>query len=70
MKRAISIIVLSLLLFLGSSLSFAPWSLSVLAQEVEKEVIPTPAQTRVIFFVNPSADPVDRLTMGDVIIDL
>jgi hypothetical protein len=74
MKRAISIIGLLLLLFFYPSLSFFQWSLSVLAQDLEKELTPTPAltpkptptQTRVIFFGNPYADPVDRLTMGEV----
>ena len=74
MKKAISIIGPLLILFLGSYLSFAHWSLSILAQELEKEITPTPTptlkptptQTRVIFFGNPHADPVDRLTMGEV----
>ena len=65
-ERAISIIGPWLLLFLGSYLSFAHWSFSILAQESEKEITPTPTQTRVIFFGNPHADPVDRLTMGEV----
>ena len=74
MKKAISIIGPLLILFSGSYLSFAHWSLSILAQELEKEITPTPAptlkptptQTRVVFFGNPHADPVDRLTMGEV----
>jgi hypothetical protein len=65
MERAISIIVPLLLLFSGFSLSCAHWSFSIHSQEVEKEITPTPAQTTVIFFGNPRADPVDRLTMGE-----
>lgn len=70
MKKAISIICPLLTLFLG----FPPWSLSILAQDLEKETTPsatptpkpTPTQTRVIFFGNPHADPVDRLTMWEI----
>ena len=70
MKKAISIIGLLLILFSGSYLSFVCWSPSIIAQALEKELTPTPTpsqtQTRVIFFGNPYADPVDRLTMGEV----
>jgi hypothetical protein len=66
MKKAFSIIGPSLILFLVSYLTFAHWSLSIFAQEIEKEITLTPTQTRVIFFGNPHADPVDRLTMGEV----
>ena len=40
MKKAISIIGPLLILFLGSYLSFTHWSLSILAQELEKEITP------------------------------
>ena len=45
MKKAISIIGPLLILFLGSYLSFAHWGLSILAQELEKEITPSATPT-------------------------